>query len=352
MFLVQSRAHHALKDFKADWFKEWHKDLDDALDQLPEMNGCPHELYKLLMQHHDGSKKRIVLVTRKEEPVGLLGLRRRRRDWIPVTHYLLPGVVFPVNAKYWTEILEIVGIDLWISWWRMESQPPVSRLIRSVEHVPTYKVNLAEDYEKYWTKKFRQQVRHFRNLCSHISYDVNAPGSAEWTIRNWNEKWHEDSEREENILLDRLLVADYMARIGRHFTLILRDKDEPVSGVTVISHGKELVGEYSYRLKDYSSIEVGKYTLDVLFKWARENGFAKVDLGGDYGEHKKRWAPQDGEKITFNICPEYLYKLKNFMRNIDRIRTKGISYSDVRRVLFHRTNHPENGVIANHAQQA
>jgi hypothetical protein len=348
--IEKHRVHPALKDFRADWFKEWHQDLDVALGQLPEMSGCSHELYKMLIQHSSGAKKRIVLVTRKNEPIGLLGLRRRHRDWVPVTHYLLPGAVFPVNAEYWTEVLEILRIDLWISWWRMGSQPPVSPLIRNVERVPTYKVNLTEDYEKYWTKKFRQQVRHFRNLCSDISYDVNAPGSADWTIRNWNKKWHDVSESEENVLRDRLLVADYLERIGRHFTLILRDKDKPVSGVTVISHGEELVGEYSYRVQEYDSIEVGKFILDVLFKWALENGFAKVDLGGDYEEHKKRWAPQDGEKLTFNVCPEYLYRIKNFTRNINRIRSRGISYSDARRLLFHHTkNHGNNGIV-NHAQ--
>jgi hypothetical protein len=48
-------------------------------------------------------------------------------------------------------------------------------------------------------------------------------------------------------------------------------------------------------------------------------GFYKIDLGGSF-DYKKRWAPQDGQKWKFSICPnkpewiEHTYKLLSIVR--------------------------------------
>jgi hypothetical protein len=57
-----------------------------------------------------------------------------------------------------------------------------------------------------------------------------------------------------------------------------------------------------FRDKRYDWHCVGTRILDLVTQWAAEHGFAKLDIGGWY-DYKAKWAPQDGERWDFRICP-------------------------------------------------
>ena len=63
---------------RVDWFDTWQPVLDEALRELPEMESCSHELYRLLMENAANQRKVTALVTEQGQPVAVAGLRRSR----------------------------------------------------------------------------------------------------------------------------------------------------------------------------------------------------------------------------------------------------------------------------------
>ena len=49
------------------WFDTWCSTLDDALQALPEMESCPHELFRLLMLNPSPTRKRAALITDRDD---------------------------------------------------------------------------------------------------------------------------------------------------------------------------------------------------------------------------------------------------------------------------------------------
>ena len=308
--------------FKVQWFDCWKEELDKALYALPEMEGCPHKLYRLLLQNRVQGRKRIALVSELGTPVALAGLkyRARTRDWVPVTHYLLPAAVFPVREGSLIPVLEAFGLDIWISWWGFEGTPPGDRL-RELERTPTYKLALAGNFEQFWRGANDQMkdVRRARNKCKGFRLEVNLQGSTEWTLQNWHKKWHGGDSPCDSNLDDRLLVARYLEDQGRYYTLTLLDGEIVTAGISLVSHRKEVIGLYSYRKPEYDRNWVGQRLLDLSFHWAAESGFEKLDLGGDYADHKARWAPEDGEKYALRVCPSRIFIAKDIATRIRSI---------------------------------
>jgi hypothetical protein len=58
--------------------------------------------------------------------------------------------------------------------------------------------------------------------------------------------------------------------------------------------------------------------MDLGFYWARDMGFQKIDLGGSF-DYKDKWAPENGEKWEFNICPSNII----FERRVSDLLHKG-----------------------------
>jgi hypothetical protein len=318
---------------RVTWFDDWHSDLDDALNELPEQRDCPSQLFRMLHENPTGERKRTALITEHGTPVALLSLRDRGQSWVPVTHFLLPGDVFPTKPGYLIRSLETLGLNIWVAWWRVEGKPPHSRFTRSLESTPTFKMSLSEDFEAYWqSKKHLKTVRTMRKRCRDFDIAINAPGATDWTIRNYEKKWGLANYDEQTCISDRLLVAKYLEQKDRIVTFIIKDSQKPICGSTLFEHNNELVGVYSYRESEYDWHGVGHYVLDHIFHWAAEQGYKKFDMGGDYPHHKKRWAPQDGQKFTFNICPGYKYYAKQILDKMARVRTNIVYLSGLQKL--------------------
>ena len=82
------------------FFDDWQPEFDGILEALPETEMLSHELFRALMTSTNSSPKMIILVTENTtNPVALVGLKNRGEVWEPVTHWLVPGVLFPIKDK-------------------------------------------------------------------------------------------------------------------------------------------------------------------------------------------------------------------------------------------------------------
>ena len=89
------------RETRIRWFGAWNSELNSALVVLSEPECCPHELYKLLCEKKDSLEKRFAIITdeRSREPIAVVCLRKRKilNDLVPLIHYTIPGMIFPVR---------------------------------------------------------------------------------------------------------------------------------------------------------------------------------------------------------------------------------------------------------------
>jgi len=184
----------------------------------------------------------------------------------------------------------------------------------------------SNDFERYWreTKNFKT-IQHKRNRCREFTLAINSPGSAEWVIDHWDAKWRDNPAIASPSLSDRIVAAKYMESQGRHHTLLLLDQDTPIGGATNTVHHNDLVAGVIYREPEYDWYGVGVRLIDLVFSFAAENGFETMDLGGGH-DYKQKWAPQEGERWQFNICPEVLYRAKQVVNWGRKLRGKTTSW--------------------------
>jgi hypothetical protein len=297
------------------WFDNWHPVLDEALQSLPELDGAPHELFRLLVQNPGPSRKKTALISEGGTPVAVIGLRQKGRlSWEPVMQWIIPGEPFPSKPGYLMRALEALNREIWVAWWRAENPPPSGHLTRYMESTPTYRMSCQEDIEQFWRANgYYKTIRRVRNRCKDYTVRINEPGSAEWTIKRWEEKWRADFADVDPSLSDRILAANYLEAIGRYYTVSLFDRDVLIGGATMTVHKKDIVAGVLYFDPPYRKDGVGDRLIDLSFSLAIENDFEIFDIGGGH-EYKKHWAKQDGERWWFHICPEPLYRVREFIQ--------------------------------------
>jgi hypothetical protein len=320
---LRDRVLASYSGLRVTWFDGWHPALEEALQSLPEMETCPHELFRLLVQNPGPARKRAALVSEKGVPVAVVGLRQRGHySWEPVTQWIVPGAIFPAQPGYLVRALEALGRDLWVAWWRMGGPPPFSPLIRSMESMPTHRMHSCQDFEQYWreTSHFKT-VRRVRNRCRDLTLAINKPGAAAWTIRNWQSTWLDHPTSADPGLSDRILVAEYLERHGRHFTLSLLDGDRLAGSATLTVQHRDLVAGVLYREPEYDPYGIGNRLVDLSFCFAAEHGYETLDIGGGH-DYKKHWAPQEGERWWFNISPEPLFWMKRTVQWASKLRKR------------------------------
>ncbi len=307
------------KGLKVEWHNSWNAKLDEALKELPEMEDCPHEIYRLLLQNRGRDVKPIALVTRHGEPSALIGLRREGFHWTLATQWLLPGALFPAKPGCWVETLEALGLDLSIGWWRQKSPPPEAKTIRVAEKTLTHCANCSYDFEKYWHETgFMKTIRKTRNRCHCFTFQVNVPGALEWTMRNWHEKWLGTPFESSTAGLDRLVLAQALQAQGKHITFSMEDNEKIIGGATLFIQQNDLVAGVCYREPEYDWHGVGDSMLEHLFTWAAQSPYDSIDIGGGQ-DYKKHWAPPCGQKWLIRFTPTYLYYPKQLYRRIRRI---------------------------------
>ena len=302
---LASRAA-ASQGLRATSYDDWHPDLDEALRTLPQVDICPHELFRSLMKNPSPVPKRTILVREGTEPVALAGLRRRGNHWEPVTQWIVPGMLFPVKDGYIGRTLSALGLDVHVGWWRWDTPPPSLRWIRNLRSAPTFGMRCTDDFEKFWrsTGHFKR-ISNTRNKCRDFEFLVDSPGVAEWTIRHWEARWRPLGAMEMPDLADRLLVAKYFQGLGLYHSLSLHQNGEIVAAATLLDHHSTAVAQVNYRHPDFDRYAVMTRLIDLSFTWARDSGFKMIDIGGSQ-DYKHHWAPPQDEKWEFRVCPDYL----------------------------------------------
>lgn len=305
------------------YFDGWHPLLDEALSVLPEMEICPHELFRLLVRNPSPSRKRVALITERGEPVAVAGIRKKLTHWEPVTTWILPGVLFPMRSEAVGRILPALGVNLHVAWWRWDDPPPLTKWTKDITKTPRYGFRCSDDFEAYWRENGHyKNIRLRRNRCREMSFKIDLKGMTEWTIKQWGEKWSSGRYGEIDDIADRILAALYLQERGAYHTLTLFDGDNPVASVTALTHRNDAVAQYNYRDSRYDWHSPMTRLLELFFYWSRDMGFQRVDIGGKE-EYKRHWAPPYGERWEFRIYPEHLlvrervggilHQLKNVM---------------------------------------
>ena len=283
------------------WFDQWRPVLDNALHELPEMENCPHELFRLIMENPSSTRKRTALVMDGTRPVAVVGLREKGRHWVPAMQGIIPESIAPARDGFLFPALKALGADVRIGDW--PTPPPESTPARNVTAVPVFNIDCQSDYEGYWRKShYMETVRDARKRTEAMTFEVDGPGSAALTIANWTEKWQDHPDQQTIIASDLAVAAEYCEQRNQWHSFLLLDGDVPVAGMTGPVHGNHLVLTVSFRDPRYDRRGVGVRILDLIVQWAVAQGLAKVELGGWYG-YKAKWAPQDGERWDFRICP-------------------------------------------------
>ena len=301
---------------RVDWYDVWHPDLTAALADLPPMGDYSHGLFTALAENQQHAHSRFALVSEHDAPVAVVGLREHGFHWELITQWILPGALFPVQPGHELVALAALGLDVDVAWWRMGTLPPAHPWRRDMTVTPTFGAELTGDFEQHWraTGLFKS-VRKARNACSDFTFSVNAPGAAAWTIRQWADKWMDDSAVTRQEVSDRILVADHLTAQGRHFALQLHDGAVPVAGATLFAHGDVAVAGVIYRDPAYDWHGVGTRIIDLCFEWARDAGFSFIDMGGGHA-YKEKWGPPWSERRQFHICPPHLYAAKHAFQTV------------------------------------
>jgi len=311
-------------------FKSWHPELDRALTVMPEYECCPHDLYRKLAQHADGSTKDCAIVEdERGDPLGVLCLRKREAlgDWVPLTHYIVPGLVFPLRNGSLAAVLSALDRNVRVVCWRMDDFNEDVVGLRAREYKPTFEIDLTGDYEKHWKKHSHlTEIKKQRERCKDFDVRMNGEGMAEWVIRKSEAKWREWPERPRPDLEDKVVAACYLEERQRSVTFTLHDRtiDQPVAGSTFIVHAESLVWQYTYREPHYEQFGMGTYIIDAAIKWALRSGIKAIDLGGDHPEHKKRWGPAKHNKISMHVCPNYLMLVNRGKEVVQNVRSYGM----------------------------
>lgn len=307
---------------KAQWFDQWHPLLDDALATLPEMEDCPGGLYRDIFCNPGPREKRVVLLTDGNGPVAVVALRRRGVAWELMTNWILPGEAFPVQSGGKMAALEGLRANVHSAGWRSDESPPQGRWVRQLQVMPTYKMPCSDNFEQYWRKAGHwNTVRRTRKRTQDFSMQVNAPGTAEWTIRNWEKTWRIKEDVESSTLADRLLAANRLEQEGRHLTFCLFKDEQAVAGHTFVVHRGDIVCQVSHRDMDYDYHGVGTRLMDMIFYWAADQGYQHIDLGGGH-DYKERWAPVAGNKYEFQVCPPGQYYMTKVARMPHRFKAR------------------------------
>ncbi|MEZ6024066.1 MAG: GNAT family N-acetyltransferase [Hyphomonadaceae bacterium] len=297
------------KGLEVRWFDEWNPELDDALDTLPELPDCPHDLYRLLVQPIEATTKRHALVCENGAPIAIISLRRCARYWRPVTYQCLPGGIAPaISTKALGRALAALGIEVTIPAGLDDSVRALKP--RYSWSYKWYRIDLREDYEAYWRKKRRQStIKRARKRCAEMEQRVDGEGDLEWIVEQWREQWKDDPGQEVIATEDRLRLWTALQK-GEHkgalklHTLQLTQNGRRVAGVVFTSSGDTVMLQCGGRDPEFDDSYSRAATILASIEWAKDHGFAVLNMAG--GDYKRLWAPAGGLAYGALFRPELL----------------------------------------------
>lgn len=296
-------------------FDEWMPQIDEALKTLPDDDDYPHSLIKFLATHKTGRKKVNWIIRDDTQPVAVVSLKKSNLfTWHPVTHYILPGIVFPSKDKNILPSLEALNMSVDIALWRTNCTALHGNSVRQFNKVEKFGMPLCDDFEAYWKSSSTwKNLRRATNKWKHLVLKENVPGTAAWIIHNWGKKWGVPLDE----IQDRIAASHYLEKCGKHFSLALFDGDQPVAGQTCLTHRGDVVGQCFYREGNEASL--GNRLIQMTFYWAKDKGFNAIDIGGGH-DYKRSFAPPMGERYELKVAPTSTYLAEKAVRKLQCCR--------------------------------
>jgi hypothetical protein len=288
------------------WFDEWNDALDQALVALPQMESCPHDLYRLLAMTKSRAEKRFALVGERDAPLAVVALRRRHRHWQLVCDGVVPYAAAPaVEGRLW-DAIGALGVYVRLVEW--PGPLPAARNVRFPEYMPNYAVSTRIDFDAHWAEKGNKDwLRKMRNRTARlgsVEFEIDAPDAATWTIERWHEKFEGDEMGETLTTEDALTATRWCMEHGRMRSFRLLIDGRPVAGMNMFLHGTTMATTHSYSDPAYAQAGVGVHLHELMFRWAADSPYERVDMG--CGAYKGRWADVSGTRTSFAIAPAHL----------------------------------------------
>lgn len=298
---------------KVAWFDTWTPTLDQALDTLPAIPGCEHEVYRELTQPSD-VVKRHALVTEHGQPTAVISLRGRRRYWEPVTYQALPGVMAPATSPAaLARALRALGVEVRIeAGMNADVQDLKPRALYSYD---ARQVELQTDYEALWTSKHRNNVRRARKRCDEfMSLRIDGEGDLEWCVEQWRRMWEGDEDEEIVAANDRLRFwRAFMRRqtadsLIQFHTVHLLDGERRTAGHVLMCKEGLVLGQCITRDPEYDHCAAGVRSMDSAIAWAAGAGHRLFDLGGG-SDYKRLWGEALGKRYGAIFRPKAISAL-------------------------------------------
>lgn len=304
---TQHASGGARKRPRVYWFERWHPSLDDALHELPEGETCSHDLLKLLADNPSPARKRIALVTERDQPIGVVALRRRNWHWDLVTEGVAPAAFPPVAASREVDVLSALGLFVWVNEW--ERPVPQDRNVHFVQYEPIFRASTRVDFDAYWRDHGNtNSIKKARKRCEalgSVSLEVDAPDAAVWTVERWEQAWAGDSWAETTAAPDIKAAARYLTESRQYHAFRLLIDEKPVAGLNTFVRGNALVMANSGRDPEFDRARPGVLLDELFFRWSANSPYERVDLGGGF-DYKARWSDPDGVRARFSVAPSHL----------------------------------------------
>ncbi|GAA4161182.1 hypothetical protein GCM10022286_18320 [Gryllotalpicola daejeonensis] len=316
---VHRPALRRRQPLKTTWFSRLEGAVEDAVRSLPDLGGCPRELYlSALAVNHAADGGRTALVERAGHPVAVIALRRTGAlRWRNFTNSVIPGFVTAAADEDLLPAFRALRVEVDVSWWHRSDIPASPQ--REHHVVPQYRLAVAER-EAYWKAHHKwSNLRAARNRCADLELVIDAPGDSDWVVRSSARKWADrwDASQEASLQLS-LEVARHFEAAGEHTVLTLRRDGVAVTGITALRGSDGVwVASRTYRDAALGKLPTGDRIIDALFDHAEAQGALAVDLGGSYG-YKAHWAPEFGARHDFLIGPAWSYGARRIARRLAR----------------------------------
>jgi hypothetical protein len=272
------------------------------------MPSCSHELFRKLALNRTGVAKRFALLTRRGEPIAVIGLRKRLDDWFFLTDGVVPWCLFPATDGEHRAALAAVNTTVQC----LQRVDPSVYGFRTVIPFATYRADLTKDFEGYWRETgYHRTIMRARRRTSDLAVRVDVPSDFAWVVQSWMKRWRDDPEQQVTIGPDALLAGHELLESGRMHVVALADGDRPVAGMTLYVHENDVVEQTISWDQTLRKSWVGTRIRDAAFQWAATRGFQKYDLGG-FSEYKAQWAPKDGQRYFAIFQPASRYVFARF----------------------------------------
>lgn len=281
---------------KVRWSSVWDRDLDEALNTLPTIGGCPRDLYRELVKG-DSPLKRHALVSEDSIPIAIISLRRRNRYWEPVTYQCIPRAIAPAaDHSALGRALNALGLEVHVG---AGIGDEIDELKPSQSFsYEWYKINLRENFEAHWHSKRRMRtINRARSRCAAMERRIDGDGDLEWILEQWREQWRDDPGQEIVATEDRLrfwraMMAAHDRTPLKVHTFMLHEGTTRIAGLVFTSLGDTAMIQCGGRNMEFDESYTFAATILGVIEWAVANGFETLDMAG--GDWKRYWGPVGG----------------------------------------------------------